>query len=438
MRITPGLYRAVTTVALPLASLYLMWRSRKQPAYREFWDERFAWGTYPLRRADRPRLWIHAVSVGETNAVRPLLEAMLEAWPESDVLLTHMTPTGREAGEKLVRLSPGRIHQCYLPYDAPYAVEKFFRQTRPTLGVIMETEVWPNVMAEAKRRGIPVVLANARESEKSRAQAERAIDVMGPAFGSFAAVLAQSAEDEARLKSLGADNITVTGSLKFDIKPDASQRAAAMDWKGRLLRPVVLVASTREGEEAEFAKALKSRPELMARAHVLVVPRHPQRFDEAQAAFEAEGLKVSCRSSLRTPEDIPADADVILGDSMGEMSFYCALADMTAMGGSFADCGSQNVIEPAMAGSPVVVGPSTYNFERIIRDGLGAGAMVQVKTPSAALDVFADWLDHPEKRAAASGAAKAFSRQYAGATDRMMRILEDLWQSARKRETQIP
>ena len=159
MKLTPGLYRAVTMVALPLASLYLTWRSRKQPAYREFWDERFAWSTYPLR-GERPRVWIHAVSVGETNAAKPLLERMLADWPECDVLLTHMTPTGREAGEKLVALAPERIHQCYLPYDAPYAVEKFFRQTRPTLGVIMETEVWPNVMHEASRLGIPMVLAS--------------------------------------------------------------------------------------------------------------------------------------------------------------------------------------------------------------------------------------------------------------------------------------
>ena len=154
MKITPGIYRSVSTVALPLASLYLMWRSRRQPAYRDYWDERFAWGTYPLR-TERPRVWIHAVSVGETNAAKPLLEAMLKSWPECDVVLTHMTPTGREAGKRLVRLAPERIRQCYLPYDAPYAVEKFVRQVRPTLGVIMETEVWPNLMHEMTAHGIP-------------------------------------------------------------------------------------------------------------------------------------------------------------------------------------------------------------------------------------------------------------------------------------------
>ena len=193
------MYRAVSVVALPLASLYLMWRSRRQPAYRQFWDERFAWSSFPLKTG-RPRVWIHAVSVGETNAAKPLLEAVLERWPECDVLLTHMTPTGREAGAKLVALAPDRIHQCYLPYDAPYAVEKFFRQTQPTIGIIMETEVWPNLMSEAKRCGVPMVLANARESEKSRAQAEKFLDVMGPAFGSFTAILAQSEEDDAVLR----------------------------------------------------------------------------------------------------------------------------------------------------------------------------------------------------------------------------------------------
>ena len=437
MKITPAIYRAVTMVALPLASLYLMWRSRKQPAYREFWDERFAWGTYPLRRTDRPRIWIHAVSVGETNAARPLLAAMLEDWPDCDVLLTHMTPTGREAGEKLVQLSPGRIHQCYLPYDAPYAVEKFFRQTRPTMGVIMETEVWPNVMREAERRHIPMVLANARESEKSRSQAERAIDVLRPAFASFAAVLAQSAEDEERLRSLGAQHVTVTGSLKFDLKPDASQTAAAREWRSKLGRPVILIASTREGEEVRFAKALLEHRALCRRAHVFVVPRHPQRFDEARAAFEAEGFKVVLRSKLRDAGSIPETADIVLGDSMGEMSFYCALAAATAMGGSFETCGSQNVIEPAMAGSPVIVGPSTYNFEKIIRDGIAHGAMRQVSDPAGALELFEYWLDHSDEAAAAGEAAKRFADEYAGATNRMMSILDKLWQNARKLESRM-
>lgn len=431
MKITPRMYRAISVVALPLASLYLMWRSRRQPAYRQFWDERFAWGAFPLK-TERPRVWIHAVSVGETNAARPLMEAMLKSWPECDILLTHMTPTGRETGEKLVALAPDRIHQCYLPYDAPYAVEKFFRQTRPTIGVIMETEVWPNVMEEARRRGVPMVLANARESEKSRAQAAKAIELMRPAFGSFSAILAQSEEDKVRLESLGGANISVCGSVKFDIRPNASQIASAKNWKTKIDRPVVLFASTRAGEEVQFAQALVNHREVVKRASVWMVPRHPERFDEVFKTLTDAGLKVCRRSALRDATDIPTDTEVVLGDSMGEMSFYCALSDMVAMGGSFEPHGSQNVIEPALAGSPIVVGPSTFNFDKVIRDGLTAGAMVQVAKPDDALVQFERWLDDPRSRAEAAHAALDFSQCYAGATQRMMKTLEVLWQKAQK------
>ncbi len=478
VKITPRMYRAISVVALPLASLYLMWRSRRQPAYRQFWDERFAWGTFPLK-TDRPRVWIHAVSVGETNAARPLVEAMLNCWPECDILLTHMTPTGRETGEKLVALAPDRIHQCYLPYDAPYAVEKFFRQTRPTIGVIMETEVWPNVMEEAKRLGIPMVLANARESEKSRAQAAKAIDLMRPAFGSFSAILAQSEEDKRRLESLGGRNISVCGSVKFDIRPNVSQIASAKNWKAKIGRPVILFASTRVGEEVQFTQALINhreitkrasvsqiasaknwkakigRPvilfastrvgeevqftqalinhrEITKRASIWMVPRHPERFEEVFNILKDAGFQVCRRSELRDAEDIPEGTEVVLGDSMGEMSFYCALSDMVAMGGSFEPFGSQNVIEPALAGSPIVVGPSTFNFEKIIRDGLVAGAMVQVNRPEEALMQFERWLDDPRSRVEAAHAALDFSQNYAGATQKMMKTLEVLWQKAQK------
>lgn len=436
MKITPGIYRSVSTVALPLASLYLMWRSRRQPAYRDYWDERFAWGTYPLR-TERPRVWIHAVSVGETNAAKPLLEAMLKSWPECDVVLTHMTPTGREAGKRLVRLAPERIRQCYLPYDAPYAVEKFVRQVRPTLGVIMETEVWPNLMHEMTAHGIPVVLANAREGEKSRAQAQKAIEVMGPAFGSFAAVLAQSDEDKARLESLGAKDVLVTGSVKFDIVPDASQMAAAKAWLTVLSRPVVLLASTRDGEEAAFLESFKKHPALLAETLVVVVPRHPERFERVAELFESAGLKTIRRSTLSTAEDLPADIQIVVGDSMGEMSFYCGLASMTVMGGSFGPFGSQNVVEPAMAGSPVVVGPSIFNFERIIREGIAAGGMVQAADAQAAVLQLEQWLKHPEERNAAGAAAKNFALKCAGATARMMTVLEKLWTYARKNESRM-
>ena len=437
MQLTPSMYRAITVVALPLASLYLMWRSRRQPAYKKFWDERFAWGTFPPRTS-RPRVWVHAVSLGETNAARPLIEMMLKRWPEIDVLLTHMTPTGREAGKKIVMaLGPERIRQCYLPYDAPYAVEKFFRQTRPTMGVIMETEVWPNLMREAKRLDIPMVLANARESAKSQREAQKFHLVMRPAFESFSAVLAQSEEDKVRLESLGAQNVKVCGSVKFDIKPNLSQSAAAKSWRKTIGRPVLTIASTRRGEEARFARAFVAKRDKLGNALLLVVPRHPERFDEVAQVFSEAGLKVCRRSSVLSPREVPADADVLLGDSMGEMSFYCALGAMTVMGGSFGDYGSQNVIEPAMAGTPVVVGPSIFNFEKIIRDGLKAGAMVQSASADEALEQCSRWIDEPAELEAAARNATVFAEEWSGATARMMKVLEDLWQTARKRESRM-
>lgn len=437
MKITPKMYRVLSMIALPLASLYLMWRSRRQPEYRQFWDERFAWSSFPLK-THRPRVWIHAVSVGETNAARPILESILKSWPECDVLLTHMTPTGREAGKALVALAPDRIVQTYLPYDAPYAVRKFFRQTRPTIGLIMETEVWPNLMSEAQNMGIPMILANARESEKSREKAAKVIELMRPAFESFEVVLAQSEEDKRRFESLGAKRVLVCGSVKFDIRPNLSQVAAARDWKQRLRRPVILLASTRSGEERQFALALSEKKELCRRAQIVVVPRHPERFEEVYDLFSSLGFNVKKRSQLRDAADIANDVDVVIGDSMGEMSFYCALADMVAMGGSFEPFGCQNVIEPAMAGSPVVVGPSIFNFDKIVHDGCQAGAMVQVKTAQEALEQFAHWIDYPMERVMASEAALKFSATYAGATARMMVELEAIWNKAQKNASSMP
>lgn len=434
MRISPSLYRALTVLALPLASFYLMYRSRRAPAYRRFWNERFAWSIFP-KRTEKPRVWIHAVSVGETNAARPLISMILERWPESDILLTHMTPTGREAGEKLVKMAPGRIMQCYLPYDAPYAVEKFFRHTKPTLGVIMETEVWPNVMHEAKRLGIPMVLANARESEKSLRKALKYIDIMRPAFSSFSAILAQSEADKARLEQLGGEHVEVSGSLKFDIAPNRSQEALAQSWKGAIARPIVMFASTRRGEEALFIPGIQAWRERLGNPLFLMVPRHPERFDEVDALLKDAGLKSVRRSSIEHYENFPEDVDVLLGDSMGEMSFYCALSDMVVMGGSFGPYGSQNVIEPAMAGCPVIVGPSIFNFETIIQDGKKAGAMIQVETPEAVFPILQNWLDNPERYNDASAKAIAFSQAYRGATERIFVVLERLWKASLKRES---
>ena len=260
--------------------------------------------------------------------------------------------------------------------------------------------------------------------------------VMRPAFESFSVVLAQSEEDKKRLESLGAQNVKVCGSVKFDIRPNLSQSAAARSWRKTIDRPILTIASTRRGEEVRFAKAFLAKRKQLGRALLLVVPRHPERFDEVARIFEEAGLKVCRRSTVLSPREVPDEADVLLGDSMGEMSFYCALGDMTAMGGSFEPFGSQNMIEPAMAGSPLVVGPSTFNFSKIVEDGLAAGAMVRVESPEEAFDVFAGWLANNEEKRVAGERAKAFAQRHAGATARMMDEMEGLWQAALKKRNE--
>ncbi len=419
----------LTRAALPLTRLYLKKRARKQPEYMDHWDERYGTCTYPS--PVRPRLWLHAVSLGETNAARALIDVFFEQFPESELLLTSMTPTGREAGKKIAAAWPGRVVQSYLPYDTSALMGKFFDETRPVMGVVMETEVWPNMVAEAKARGIPLVLANARESEKSARQASRFGFVMRGAFAGFDAVLAQSREDAARLTELGAQRVYVCGSVKFDIKPDRAQAQLAAELKARIARPVVLLASTREGEEKLFVDVLSRTTEKVA---ALIVPRHPQRFDEVFETIQATGLPILRRSNNEDfSRAAPIDGPVILyGDTMGEMSFYCALADVTIMGGSFGGFGSQNLIEPAAAGSPVLVGPSSFNFAKAVDDAVEMGAAERVRDARDAWNTAVSWLNDgclPERRRR----AQEFAHSYTGSSARQMRYIGEIWEKARSK-----
>lgn len=416
-------YQRLVPILLPLAALYLLWRARKQPDYLKHWSERFATGTFPAKLQTKRRVWIHAVSVGETNATRPLVKAILKAWPECDILLTHMTPTGRDAGQKIVALAPERIQQCFLPYDARFAVQKFFQETAPDLGIIMETEVWPTLLSEAKALNIPLVLANARLSEKSYRQAMKFPRLMTCAMHQFDLVCAQATSDQRRLEAMSAKNVTVTGSLKFDIQAPQAALSLAKDWKKDWSKPVVLLASTRDGEEALFIDALKAN----ARSDVryLLVPRHPQRFNAVEALLKNAGIAYVKRSDLHCATEV-GSAQVILGDTMGEMFFYCALADVCIMGGSFQPFGCQNVIEPTSVGVPVIVGPSTFNFSEVVKQGLGVGALQQVQTAKEAIDKAHSWLNDPVQLNHLKTQALVFSRTYVGATARIMKAMEPL------------
>ncbi len=425
MNISPQTYRYLAPALLPAAALYLLWRARKQPSYLKHWGERFAWADFPRPRKGHPVIWVHAVSVGETNATRPLVRAILDKWPQCDILLTHMTPTGRDAGQKILSMAPERIRQCFLPYDAVYAVRKFLRQTQPVMGLLMETEVWPTLLEEAHSMGIPMVLVNGRLSEKSFNEAMRVPDLMKRAMSRFTAVCAQADSDAQRLSAMGTVQPVVTGSLKFDIRAPEQALRLASEWKAAIKKPVVMFASTRDGEEALIIQALKEK----ARSDViyLLVPRHPQRFAEVEALVKSMGLVYQKRSSLNSAADIKESTSVILGDSMGEMFFYCALSDIALMGGSFKPFGCQNVIEPASVGVPVIVGPSTFNFSMVVQKGIESGAITQVQTPLDGVKLAHDWLNEPVKLNALKERARMFSQSYVGATDRTMAVLEALW-----------
>ncbi|WKB55234.1 3-deoxy-D-manno-octulosonic acid transferase [Eleftheria terrae] len=366
-------YSLLLGLLKPAYLFKLWWRGREEPLYRHAVLERL--GLY-RGGPSRDWVWVHAVSLGETRAAAGLIEALRRELPGMRLLLTNGTATGREAGEKL--LQPGD-RQAWLPYDTPGVVQRFFQQFRPRVGVLMETEVWPNLLHGARDAGVPMVLANARLSEKSLKQARRLEAVMRPAVHALRLVLAQTQADAQRLREAGAEPVEVCGNVKFDMNPDAELLARGRRWRSVAGgRPVVAAASTREGEEAPLLVAWQQLP--APRPLLLLVPRHPQRFDEVAAMVQAAGFQLQRRSAWgEQPPPRAGEADVWLGDSIGEMPVYYAAADVALLGGSFAPLGGQNLIEAAACGCPVVMGPHTFNFADAAELSLQAGASLRVE-----------------------------------------------------------
>ncbi len=380
-------YASALRLAVPAYALKLWWRGRAEPLYRFAMGERF--GFYGAAARDAAEsgaaaagwLWVHAVSLGETRAAAALIDALRADRPGLRLLLTHGTATGREAGAALLRADDV---QAWLPVDTPGAVSRFFDHFRPAVGVLMETEVWPQLLLEAERRAIPMVLANARLSERSARRGQRLSALMRPAAESVALVLAQTQADATRLQAAGARRVEVCGNLKFDVTPDAALLARGTVWRQAAGRAVVLAASTREGEEAALLAAWiqQSAP----RALLLIVPRHPQRFDEVAALIAAAGLSVSRRSTWAdAPPPEAAAVDVWLGDSIGEMASYFGCAQVALLGGSFEPLGGQNLIEAAACGCPVLMGPHTFNFADAAERALQEGAAQRVADITAAV-----------------------------------------------------
>jgi len=418
-----ALYSALLWLAQPLYLLRLWWRGRAEPLYREALPERF--GFY----ADAPSsgwLWVHAVSLGETRAAAALIAALRERRPGLRLLLTASTATGREAGRELLREGD---RQTWLPFDTPGAVRRFLAQFRPALGVLMETEVWPNLLPMARAQGVPLVLANARLSEKSRRQGERYAALIRPAVEALALVLAQGEADARRLRSAGARDVRVSGNLKYDMAPDPALVARGAAWRAALARPVLLFAVSREGEEAPLLAAwARRRAALAANPLLVIVPRHPQRFDEVAALMQGAGLSIARRSAWgEMPHDTALAADAWLGDSMREMPLYYGLGQVALLGGSFAPLGGQNLIEAAACGCPVVMGPHTFNFAEAAELAAVAGAAQRVETMAAALDAALALLADAQALAHAGERARAFAAEHRGAARRMAEAIDGLW-----------
>ena len=410
-------YAAAWAVAAPVAVLRLAWRSRRQPGYLHDPGERF--GRYRHAARDVPCIWIHAVSVGETRASAPLVEALLARHPHERILLTHMTPTGWATGESLFG---DRVDRAWLPYDMGFAVRRFLRHYRPRAGVIMETEIWPRLLEECAREGVPTLLANARLSERSARRYARFPRLTRWALGNLSAIAAQSPADAARFEALGARDVTVTGNVKFDLSVPAAMRDLGARLRAAFdaTRPVWVAGSTREGEEALLLDAFGAMPDA-GRALLVIVPRHPQRFDEVAALAASKGFTVGRRGAL---ESIPRDARVVVGDSMGEMLAYYAAADVVIMGGSLLPYGSQNLIEACALARPVIVGPHTYNFAQASDDAIAAGAALRVADAAQALRA-AQSLSADAKRLREMGErAERFVAAHRGAVERLLGWIE--------------
>jgi len=434
-----ALYSVAMWLTQPLLILKLKRRGTQEPGYLHAIPERFGRYTQALPPHDGPTVWVHTVSLGETRAAAVLITALRQLLPDMRLLLTHGTATGRAEGAKL--LQPGDL-QAWQPWDTVGATQRFLRHFKPQIGVLMETEIWPNLVATCHKRQMPLVLASGRLSDKSLRQAEQLAWLARPAYAGLNAVWPQTPQDAQRFNALGAPVRAVLGNLKFDATPDAQQIATGHRWRQQAARPVLMFASSREGEELALLQILKtfSPPALMnqgsaaidheaSKMQWMIVPRHPQRFDEVAELIQSQGFVVSRRSSWGTSgpasaQDETGHAPTIwLGDSLGEMALYFGLADVALLGGSFEPLGGQNLIEAAACGCPVVMGPHTFNFALASEQAQEAGAALRVTDLTQGAALAAELVTDVERLANARQACGNFAQAHRGAAQRLARAI---------------
>ncbi len=415
------IYTLCFALAVPIILARLWWRGRKEIGYRQNIGERFGRYRQPTLSA---AIWIHAVSVGEVRAAGPLIQACEHQFPNQPILLTCMTPTGRSMAAELFST---RATIAYLPYDFPSAIRGLITHFKPRFLLIMETEIWFNLVATCRADNLPVLLVNARLSERSRAGYAKFAPIralVGEALSQIDVVAAQSADDAARFTSLGAKNVVVTGNMKFDFVPDEELVAMGKAWRAALptaKKSVLLIANSRDGEERMLLTAYKKVFDGAARKDILlvVVPRHPQRFNDVFQLIQDAGFAVAKRSVTAAPV---ADVEVWQGDSMGEMVAYYALCDVAIIGGSFEALGGHNLIEAAAVGKPVIIGEHVFNFSEAVKLGKEAGAVLQVTGAEDAMSNAKRLLENNALKTEVCIAAALFAQRHRGATARTLAL----------------
>ncbi|WP_185267769.1 lipid IV(A) 3-deoxy-D-manno-octulosonic acid transferase [Halopseudomonas xiamenensis] len=413
------LYSLIFTLCLPLVLLRLLYRAWRAPAYARRWPERFALGG-DLRAGG---IWVHAVSVGESIAAAPMVRELLRRHPQLPITITCMTPTG---SEQIRKLFGDQVGHAYLPYDLPWLQRRLIRRLQPRIAIIMETELWPNLVAECRRAGVPVVLANARLSQRSARGYQRVAWLVRPMFAALDWVAVQSAAEAERFAALGVRQaaLTVTGSIKFDLKPAAALLEQADRWRAQWgERPVWIAASTHAGED----EIVLAAQQLILRRHpqalLILVPRHPERFDGVARQVQQAGLSMVRRSEGM----MPGMADqVFLGDSMGELMQFYACADMAFVGGSLIAGGGHNYLEPAALGLPVLSGPHRFNFTEISELLEQAGALVEVADAEALAGQVIRWLDDTGVARQAGAAGQAVVKANQGALEKLLQGIAGL------------
>lgn len=440
-------YEALWHLLIPVVLLRLIWRSRKNKDYAKHIAERF--GFYQSKSILQNPVWIHAVSVGETRATQALVEGLLNQG--KSILLTHMTPTGRQTGADLYRkaIASGQLQQVYLPYDVCWSIESFLKRFRPQLGLFIETEAWPGFVFRTRQLGIPLFLINARLSERSFQRVQQFGSAGRSLFQSFAGILAQSEPDAKRYQALGVEGVTVMGNMKFDVIGQSGLQSLGKQWKYALSqqgRLAVCAASTRSGEEIIIIDAWKrliQKHQFAKKPILILVPRHPDRFAEVADLLHQSGLSFERRTNLTDPrssEDPDPSShwnqvDVLLGDSMGEMAAYYSASDIVVMGGSLLPTGGQNLIEACANGCPVILGEHTFNFQQASEDAITCQAAIRITASShmelvqLLSEAIAQLLLNTVQRQTMSSKALEYASHHQGATQRILDRLRPVLRS---------